>query len=116
MSGLSLRDEIVALEQRLLDPRTRADRAALEALLDPDFAEIGQSGRLWDRADVLSVLPDTPGFDGPRTVSDAALLEVGSGVALLTYRITETGTRRSSLWRRGETGWRLVFHQGTPRR
>lgn len=113
---MNLRDEIPELEQQLLDPRIRSDRAALEALLDPDFMEIGQSGRMWDRSDVLSDLPDTPVFDGPRTVSDATLLEVAPGVALLTYRIAETGTRRSSLWRRDETGWRMVFHQGTPAR
>ncbi len=109
-------DDIVALERRLLDPLTRADRAALEALLDPEFTEIGQSGRLWTRDDILADLPTAPGFDGARTVTDVTLLEVAPGVALLTYRIAETGTRRSSLWRLGEAGWRLVFHQGTPGR
>ncbi|WPZ34601.1 nuclear transport factor 2 family protein [Thalassobaculum sp. OXR-137] len=110
--GLS--GEILGLERRLLDPAIRRDRAAVDALLDPDFTEIGQSGRLWDRAEVLVALSAAPGFDGPRTVTDVVLLEVGPGVVLLTYRIVETGTRRSSLWRLGRIGWCLLFHQGTP--
>ena len=114
MSAEALREEILALERRLLDPAVRCNRAALEALLDPDFTEIGQSGRLWSRSEILAELPAAPGFDGPRTVCDAVALEVGAGVVLLTYLIAETGTRRSSLWRSGEMGWRMVFHQGTP--
>lgn len=111
-----MRDEIVALEQRLLDPAVRADREALEALLDPDFTEIGQSGRLWDWDTILADLPEAPAFGGPRTMSEIAVLEAAPGVVLLTYRIAETGTRRSSLWRQDATGWRLLFHQGTPAR
>ena len=110
----ALREEILALEQRLLDPAVRRDAAALAALLDPDFTEIGQSGRLWDRAAVLADLPAETEADFSRTVTEFALREVAPGIALASYRIPESATRRSSLWRRSEAGWRLLFHQGTP--
>jgi len=37
----------MALERRLLQPVVRSSPAALDALLDPEFHEIGASGRLW---------------------------------------------------------------------
>ncbi|HEU4539675.1 MAG TPA: nuclear transport factor 2 family protein [Jiangellaceae bacterium] len=42
----------IALERRLLQPTVRASPAALDALLDPEFQEIGASGRLWTRGDL----------------------------------------------------------------
>lgn len=43
-------------------------------------------------------------------------------LALATYRLTlssadgftHTHTLRSSLWRREDGAWRMIFHQGTP--
>lgn len=134
-----LRDEIRALEERLLDPAVRADRAAVAALLDPEFTEIGQSGRLWDRASTLDALAaesgsgpgiragsgpgnargNGEGSGEPLRVSGFALRALAPGVVLATYTLEATNTRRSSIWRRGEgeaggeAGWHLVFHQGT---
>ncbi len=45
---------------------------------------------------------------------------VADDVALVTYRSEVRDgdevvrANRSSVWRRGETGWLLEFHQGTP--
>ena len=42
--------------------------------------------------------------------------EVSPDLILLTYITTRDGrrTRRSSLLRRTESTWRLLFHKGTP--
>lgn len=92
-------------------------RAALEAMTAPDFFEIGASGRVYERAEVIAIClrryeaPET--FDG--AVSRPRLRRIGEDLWQLTYVLTEPGrvSRRSTLWRQGAEGWQIVFHQGT---
>lgn len=100
-------------EERLLDPEIRGDPDALDALLDPEFTEIGQRGRVWDRETIVAALKADPAVPGVRTISDFIVRRVAPGVVLATYTLPEGNTRRSSLWRQGEAGWRMLFHQGT---
>ncbi|WP_310434628.1 DUF4440 domain-containing protein [Streptomyces sp. 3330] len=104
-----------------MDPAVRASRAHFERLLDPEFVEVGSSGRRYTYADMLAWLPDHPGGSqgGPRSLPsaiDAVLL--APGLVHLTYETDFDGrrARRSSLWRRrsAQTGWRMYYHQGTP--
>lgn len=113
-------DELRALEESLWRSGTRFDRAHMEAVLADDFTEVGRSGRVWTRAQVLDMpaveltveLP-LPGF---------AVRLLVDGVALATYRsvvYTEDAgsplvAHRSSLWVRAGSRWRLAFHTGTP--
>ncbi|MFS8095611.1 DUF4440 domain-containing protein [Lentzea alba] len=103
-------------ELRLLDPEVRASPALVSELLDPEFTEIGASGRWWDAESILAVT-------GDGTVTSEALVEVSEmsgtvlapGVVHLTYFSDHQGRRawRSSLWRLTPAGWRIYFHQGT---
>ena len=102
-------DEVVELELRLLDPATRGNRAEVERLLHPEFREIGASGRLWDRDEMIAALEENPGSGATASEVEARL--VAEGVLLLTYATGDA--RRSSLWVLGEDGWRVLFHQGT---
>jgi ribonuclease HI len=107
-------DEVVELELRLLDPAVRADRAEVERLLHPEFREIGASGRLWSRDEMVVALAEDPGTGATATEVEARV--VADGVVLVSY-VAESAAgraRRSSLWVRGEDGWRVLFHQGTP--
>ncbi|WP_210492617.1 DUF4440 domain-containing protein [Patulibacter sp. SYSU D01012] len=107
---------VVDRELALLDPRTRASREALEALLDPDFAEIGTSGETWDRATVVALLSGLGAAGQPPIVADDVRGSVvAPDVVLVTYVAHHGGTRtrRSSVWRRRDGAWRVVFHQGT---
>jgi ribonuclease HI len=100
---------VLALERRMLDPRTRRDPAHVASLLHPEFWEIGASGTRWDRAGVVGALADDPGTC-PQ-VSEMSAERVAEDVVLVTYGTP--GSRRSSLWVQGATGWRVRFHQGT---
>nr|WP_037779869.1 DUF4440 domain-containing protein [Streptomyces sp. HGB0020] len=103
-------------EMRLLDPEVRASPDRVLELLDPEFTEIGASGRWWD---VESILTVTSGGsispESPVKVSDMSGAVLAPGIVHLTYFADNQGRRvwRSSLWRSTETGWRLYFHQGT---
>ncbi|MFF1549166.1 DUF4440 domain-containing protein [Streptomyces sp. NPDC058291] len=114
-------NEAVAGELALMDPAVRASRARFEPLLDPEFVEVGSSGRRYTYADMLAWLPDHPGGspDGPRyEPSSIEGVVLAPGLVHLTYETDSGGrrARRSSLWRRRseETGWRMYYHQATP--
>lgn len=113
VSATAITDELKMLEQQLLDPAMRADVAFLERVFADDFHEIGQSGRRYDKPTAIRALAAAPGFDGTRTILDFEARVVQEGLALAIYTVAETGTLRSSLWRKRDGMWELVFHQGT---
>ncbi|MFF9629771.1 nuclear transport factor 2 family protein [Streptomyces fradiae] len=112
----------VAGELRLLEPAVRASRAEAERLLDPEFTEVGASGRRWTRDAVLAALPGDAAAPGapPCRASGMAGVLLAPGLVHLTFETVAGGrrARRSSLWRRSPDGtgapWRLYHHQGTP--
>ncbi|MGW7462921.1 nuclear transport factor 2 family protein [Streptomyces sp. NPDC054797] len=113
--------QAIAGELRLMDPRVRVSRSLVEELLDPDFIEVGASGRRWTYEDMLAALPEMDGAsqDGPRyEPSGMTGVVLAPGVVHLTYETTIGGhrARRSSLWRERSagTGWRMYYHQATP--
>ncbi|MFF7178396.1 DUF4440 domain-containing protein [Streptomyces sp. NPDC008121] len=115
--------EAVAAELRLMDPAVRASRRLAAELLDPDFVEIGSSGRRWTYETMLAALPALPGAsaDTPRYEPSAMTgVALAPGLVHLTYETVIDGrrARRSSLWRRGDAraghGWRMYYHQATP--
>ncbi|MFD3663841.1 DUF4440 domain-containing protein [Streptomyces sp. NPDC058659] len=116
--------EAIAGELRLLDPAVRASRALATELLDPEFVEVGASGRRWTYEEMLAALPELTGSaeNGPRHEPDAiAGAVLAPGVVHLTYACAYDGrrVRRSSLWRRdpgaaADAPLRMYYHQGTP--
>ncbi|MEV5517338.1 DUF4440 domain-containing protein [Streptomyces flaveolus] len=104
-------------ELRLLDPEVRASPARVLELLDPEFTEIGASGRRWDVESILTVTSDgSVSLESPVEVREMSGVVLAPGVVHLTYFADHQGRRvwRSSLWRLTESGWRMYFHQGTP--
>ncbi|NUR04265.1 MAG: DUF4440 domain-containing protein [Streptomyces sp.] len=107
----------IAGELRLLEPEVRASPALVSELLDPEFTEIGSSGRWWDAESILTVTSaGTVSPAAPVKVSKLSGTVLAPGIVHLTYFADNQGRRvwRSSLWRLTETGWRMYFHQGTP--
>ncbi|HEX5566259.1 MAG TPA: DUF4440 domain-containing protein [Streptomyces sp.] len=113
--------EAIAGELRLMEPDVRTSRSLVGRLLDPDFTEVGASGRRWSRAEILAELPGMQGSSasGPRyDLSGVTGVVLAPGLVHLTYEAVIAGrrARRSSIWRRGDEGgdWRLYYHQATP--
>ncbi|MFH8798605.1 DUF4440 domain-containing protein [Streptomyces sp. NPDC017936] len=108
-------------ELRLLDPAVRSSRTEAVRLLDPEFTEVGSSGRRYTYEDMIAWLPDHPGSSATGPVyepSEITGVLLAPGLVHLTYETRFDGrrARRSSLWRKRdeETGWRMYYHQGTP--
>jgi hypothetical protein len=103
-------------ELRLLDPAVRSSADLMAEFLHPEFTEIGASGRLWSRADIIaSVVETSRPSDAPIQASEMKGVLLAPGVVHLTYVTDDDGrrARRSSVWLRTEAGWQLYFHQGT---
>ena len=117
MTDESIADTIIAAERTLLDPAIRSDRAALDRWLDPEFTEIGKSGRLWTRDEILDDLLTTDQSDyAEAELTEPLVRELAPHCNLLTYvvQIGDRRSRRSSIWRFRDGHWRMAFNQGTP--
>ncbi|MHB9856949.1 nuclear transport factor 2 family protein [Streptomyces sp. YIM S03343] len=112
--------QAIAGELQLMDPDVRRSRERAARLLDPEFVEVGASGRRWTREEMLDELfghagssEDGPHYEPPE-ISGVLL---APGLVHLTFEVRrgEHRTRRSSIWRKGDadTGWRMYYHQGT---
>ncbi len=109
-------EQFIESEMALLTPRVRSSRARVDSLLDPDFREIGASGRFWTRPEIISALAQVAADGEPIEAVQIEGSVVAPNLVLLTY-VSDPGgrpARRSSLWRRSHGGlWRLLHHQGT---
>ncbi|MFD0915426.1 DUF4440 domain-containing protein [Pseudahrensia aquimaris] len=92
-------------------------REALEAMTDPEFWEVGASGKTYAREYVISNLLHRYQAPEPHDwpCRDFKLRQLAVDLFLLTYVLDEPDrcTRRSTIWKREEDQWKIVFHQGT---
>lgn len=109
---------LLKLEQEMHLNSTRKNRERMEVLLDPEFKEIGRSGRTYTRQEILEEFINEGNL--PKIlVSDASVTVLGEDLVLLTYQSRHDSsdaprpTLRSSLWRKHGSDWRICFHQGT---
>lgn len=111
-AGPSDEERVVALERDLLTDEVRSDPAAVAALLHPDWAEIGRSGRLWSRDEMLAAI----GPLGEQITLDViTVTRIAPEAILLVWRAVadQRATLRSTLWVRHAGDWQARFHQGT---
>lgn len=113
-----MKQHIYDLELLLLEPSVRQSVSQLNQLIADDFVEFGSSGKVYNKQDILDLLPlDTKPFSA--IITDFKAIPLSSEVMFSTYKVTiRSGdflrtSLRSSLWKRCETGWQMFFHQGT---
>jgi len=93
--------------------------AEFEHSTAPDYWEVGASGRRYSRDFILRELTrSVPYVDAAAAgwqTSEFGLRRLGPDTYLLTYTLDQSGrrTRRSTIWRRSEDGWQILYHQGT---
>lgn len=109
------------LETSLHKREIRASAEALSRLLAEDFIEFGSSGRVFNRPGIIQALGEEQG-DLRVTVENFAIKELAANVVLATYVARRSGegqssvvtrTLRSSIWKRVDGNWQMLFHQGT---
>jgi hypothetical protein len=114
---LPILEELKQLEPLLYAANGGLTREHFEKLLVPDFWEVGASGRCYSREFVLSVLDERQRhpIEEPWQTSDHQVRKIAEHNYLLTYTLHQATrtSRRASVWRRTDTGWQMLYHQGT---
>ncbi|MFA7420083.1 MAG: hypothetical protein WCZ90_10400 [Melioribacteraceae bacterium] len=110
-------EELTKLEIFIHWPTFGSTKQELENILDEDFWEVGASGKRYNREIVLRVLEERSKKHNSELWinKDFHCAEIAEDNYLLTYTVTqgERLTQRSSIWRKSENGFKLVYHQGT---
>lgn len=111
-------DELRRREPIFHHPGFGTSRADYVRMTGDDFWEIGASGQRYSREFVLDVLEArlaNPVDESDWESRDFHVRELAPDVYLLTYTLRqgERLTRRSTIWRRADGDWKIVFHQGT---
>jgi hypothetical protein len=120
--------ELTAREPIFHRPEFGTTRADFEKMTAEDFWEVGASGRVYSRSDVLDTLekrhsrphrdvrePDVLEKEVWETM-DFRCRSLAPNVYLLAYTLIQDHTRhtrRSTIWQRTADGWKIVYHQGT---
>jgi len=114
---------IKRLEMRLQLPSVRSSPQQLDHLLADDFLEFGSSGRTYDKPKVIAALAADPSSGLPRyaALNKLRITWLTDDIVLLNYRSSRSQSgggrlqaNRSSIWKRIDGRWQLLFHQGTP--
>jgi hypothetical protein len=99
-------------------PEFGTSRADFERMMVDDFWEVGASGARYSRQFALEELERrhaAPHEDIWET-SDFCCRQLAPDVYLLTYTLIQQRvrrTRRCTVWKRTDDGWKIVYHQGT---
>jgi hypothetical protein len=116
---LSILDELRLREPIFHNPEFGSTTAEFEHSTAPDYWEVGASGRRYSRDFILQELTKSvPYVDAAGAgweTSEFGLRCLGPETYLLTYTLDQAGrrTQRSTIWRRSEDGWQILYHQGT---
>lgn len=105
---------IYQLELELLKPETRRSTHQLNQLIADEFVEFGSSGNIYHKKDCIDDLPLESKSDKVFQVENFKVIELSPDVMLATYKITSPRiSLRSSIWKRTDGQWQMIFHQGT---
>jgi hypothetical protein len=110
--------ELISREPIFHRPELGTTRADFDRMMAPEFHEVGASGRRYSRDFVLDLLEQRHSRpqEDVLEASDFECLWLGGESYLITYDLLQDDvrrTRRSTIWRKYEGDWLIVFHQGT---
>lgn len=114
----SVAAELRAREPIFHRPEFGTTRSDFERMTDPNFWEVGASGRRYSRQFVIESLVQrfSSAHNDRWEVRGFHCADLGGGLFLVAYTLVQDGervTRRMSLWRHAVDGWKVVYHQGT---
>lgn len=109
---------LVAREPIFHRPEFGTTRRDFEDMTDPDFWEVGASGRRYSRQYIIDTLVErySATHEDVWEATGFHCLELAPETYLLTYTLVQDRvriTRRSTIWRRSPEGWKILYHQGT---
>jgi hypothetical protein len=124
-ADVDILNELIQREPIFHHPEFGRTRQELENMTDATFWEIGASGRCYSRDYTLTELAkryQDSAYCGIHSApentwqtKDFYCLKIAADNYLLTYTLIQADrvTRRTTLWRYTNTGWKILYHQGT---
>jgi aminoglycoside 6'-N-acetyltransferase len=91
----------------------------IERQMCDEFWEVGASGNVYTKQDVIETLLErynNPNYQDIWEAKDFAITKIAPDNYLLTYILIQDKTRvtrRSTLWRKKNGDWKILYHQGT---
>jgi hypothetical protein len=114
---LAVLEELKQREPVFHHPELGTSRRDYENMTDAEFWEVGASGRRYSRKYVLETLKNRPPNpdEASWVMRDFQCREIAADNYLITYTLFQGPrvTRRSTLWRKTQAGWKILYHQGT---
>lgn len=120
MQNLQTLEELKSREPIFHHPekfgKTKQD---IENQMCDEFWEVGASGNVYTKQDVIETLLkryNDPDYQDIWEAKDFELIKIAPDNYLLTYILIQDKirvTRRSTIWRRINGDWKLLYHQGT---
>lgn len=107
-------EKIKKLEIDLSKNSLRKDHVWLSELIEDNFEEIGASGRVFSKKDILQELATEKVIEFK--LSNFRFTELSEGCILVKYVSNNNNNyaHRCSIWIKSADKWRIIFHQGTP--
>lgn len=111
-------EELTAREPIFHRRELGTSRADFERMTAEDFWEVGASGRIYTRDEVLDELERrySGSYVDDLEASGFQCRRLAENVYLVTYHLVQDGTRhtrRATIWERTPDGWKIIYHQGT---
>ncbi len=114
---MAILEELKRREPIFHRPELGRSRRDFEDMTDASFWEVGASGRRYSREFILDTLDNRFPERGVDVweIRGFHCLEIAPENYLVTYTLLQGPrvTRRATLWRRSNTGWKALYHQGT---
>ena len=109
--------ELMAREPLFHREASGTTRQDYERMTEPDFWEVGASGRRYSRDHIVESLEGRYENFTYETwyIEDFQCREIAADSYLVTYTLCQDDrqTRRSTIWRRSNGNWKIFYHQGT---
>lgn len=107
------------LEIKLAEGRGSEFIKTADEIIADEFIEFGSSGKIYDKLETLnsysaSLSIKTEIRNYTEKVLSCDVILVNYLAASLNVKGEETKSLRTSIWKKFEGSWRIVFHQGTP--
>ena len=114
---VAVQAELIALEPIFHHPEIGTTRETYESMTEAQFWEVGASGRRYSRESIVQTLLErySKPYEDEWKTKEFFCQELAEHLYLLTYTLLQGPrvTRRTTIWRRDASRWRIVFHQGT---
>jgi hypothetical protein len=109
---------VIDMELKLLDKNIRNSKNELEKYISKEFIEYGSSGRIYTYNDIVNISSNKD----EQIIYEILKIDtkiLSDKIILILYIIEiKNGnekiiSNRSSIWKKENNDWKIIFHQGT---